>query len=159
MLVAGFLGALTLVGCQQSAGTPTAEPPPERSKAVATQTSAPVDQNSQELLGFISPSGNVTCRLNAEFVRCDILDRAWAPPPRPADCELDYGQGITIVEGEPAQFVCAGDTTLGVDEVLPYGKAMSAGPMRCESAEAGITCRNGETGRGFFISRESYRLF
>ena len=38
-----------------------------------------------------------------------IIDRDWSPPPRPADCEFDYGQGISLAPGEQAQFVCAGD--------------------------------------------------
>jgi hypothetical protein len=118
------------------------------------QPSAP-----DELLGFIAPSGNVSCVLTPDYVRCDIIDCDWSAPPRPADCEFDYGQGLTFSDVEAAQFVCAGDTTFGIDEVLPYGESMSAGLMRCESAEPGVTCRNTETGRGFFLSRQSYQLF
>ena len=117
------------------------------------------DEGSELLLSFIAPSGNVSCMLKADYARCDIVDRDWSPPPRPADCEFDYGQGVAVSDSGPAEFVCAGDTTFGVDEVLPYGESMSTGPMRCESAEPGVTCRNGDTGRGFFLSRQSYRLF
>jgi hypothetical protein len=42
---------------------------------------------------------------------------------------------------------------------LPYGDAITAGPMRCESAQSGITCRDVESGHGFSISREAYRIF
>ena len=119
----------------------------------------PVEQDGYELRGFISPSGNVSCMLKADYARCDIIDRDWSPPPRPADCEFDYGQGIAISDVEPPLFVCAGDTAFGTDEVLPYGESVSAGPMRCESSEPGVTCRHSGTGRGFFLSRQSYRLF
>jgi hypothetical protein len=112
-----------------------------------------------ELTGFVSPSGNVSCMIDADWARCDIIDRDWSPPPRPADCEFDYGQGISLAPSEQAQFVCAGDTAFGADEVLPYGESITAGVLRCESAESGITCRDTKTGRGFDISREAYRLF
>jgi hypothetical protein len=126
---------------------------------------APVDRQVYELTGFHSPSGNVGCKISPTGVRCDIDQRNWSPPPRPADCRLDYGQGISIGIGEPAQFVCAGDTARvlppsgGAGEPLAYGEAITAGPMRCESAESGMTCRDVGSGHGFSISREAYQLF
>jgi hypothetical protein len=73
-------------------------------------------------------------------VMVDIIDRDWSPPARPADCEFDYGQGISLAPGEQAQFMCAGDTAFGADEVLPYGESITAGALQCDSAEGGITC-------------------
>lgn len=108
---------------------------------------------------FVSPTGNVSCMVDADFARCDIMDRDWSPPPRPADCEFDYGQGISLAPDEQPQFVCAGDTAFGADEVLPYGQSITAGLLRCESAQSWITCRDVRTGHGFSISREAYRLF
>ncbi len=48
--------------------------------------------------GFTSPSGNIGCILSDTSLRCDVGDRDWSPPPRPADCPdfSDYGQGIMI---------------------------------------------------------------
>ncbi len=109
--------------------------------------------------GFISPTGNVSCMIDVDLARCDIIDRDWSPPPRPAECEFDYGQGISIAPGEAAAFVCAGDTAFGADEVLPYGDAITAGPLRCESADSGITCRDADTGHGFRLALEAYQLF
>ena len=120
---------------------------------------APADREVHELTGFVSPSGNVSCMIDADWARCDIIDRDWSPPPRPADCEFDYGQGISLAPGEQPQFVCAGDTAFGADAVLPYGQSITAGALRCESAEPWITCRDIQTGHGFSISREAYRLF
>ena len=80
-------------------------------------------------------------------------------PPRPADCEFDYGQGISLSPGENATFVCAGDTALGGGQPLAYGKSISAGVLVCDSAESGITCRDTRTGHGFAIAREAYRVF
>jgi hypothetical protein len=112
-----------------------------------------------ELTGFISPTGNVACMIDPSWVRCDIIDNDWSPPPRPADCEFDYGQGISISAGSPAEFVCAGDTAFGPDTVLPYGESISEGVLECESAESGFTCRDVGTGHGFSISRQAYQLF
>jgi hypothetical protein len=120
---------------------------------------APADREVHELTGFVSPTGNVSCMIDADFARCDIIDRDWSPPPRPADCEFDYGQGISLAPGEQAEFVCAGDTAFGADEVLPYGQSITAGVLRCESAQSGITCRDVPSGHGFSISLQAYRLF
>jgi hypothetical protein len=133
--------------------------------AVADPTVVPVDREVYELTGFHSPSGNVGCKISPTGVRCDIDQRDWSPPPRPADCRLDFGQGIAIGVGEEAHFVCAGDTVRvlppygGAGEPLAYGEAITAGPMRCESAESGMTCRDVGSGRGFSISREAYQPF
>ena len=121
-----------------------------------------------EFTHFASPSGNIACVITssgdgesvARGVRCDIDERDWSPPPRPADCDLDYGHGIVLGVGEAAEILCAGDTTIGRDtEPLAYGDAITAPPLRCESAPSGITCRDVESGHGFSISREAYQLF
>jgi len=120
---------------------------------------ATADREVYDFKGFISPSGNVACMIDPSFVRCDIIDNDWSPPPHPADCEFDYGQGISLTAGGPAEFVCAGDTAFGPDAVLAYGDSIDAGVLKCESAESGFTCRDAETGHGFSISREAYQLF
>jgi hypothetical protein len=145
------------------------EPPPESATSIASESPEsspdktvapqPVDREVSELTGFISPTGNVACMIDADWARCDIIDRDWSAPPRPADCEFDYGQGISLAPGEQAQFVCAGDTAFGPDEVLPYGESITAGLLRCESADSGITCRDTQSGHGFSISQQAYRLF
>jgi hypothetical protein len=63
------------------------------------------------------------------------------------------------VSDDRADFVCAGDTTLGQGASLPYGSSLQRGVFVCDSAVAGITCHETKHGHGFFISRESYRLF
>ena len=119
----------------------------------------PADLEVLHLSGFVAPSGNVSCTIDVNYARCDIIDRDWSPPARPVDCESDYGQGITVAAGEQAHFVCAGDTAFGMDAVLPYGESITAGALKCESAESGITCRDVQTSHGFSISRQAYQLF
>ncbi len=119
----------------------------------------PADREVTELTGFTSPSGNIGCYIDQMSVRCDISERDWQPPKAPKSCKLDYGQGIELRAGAGADFVCAGDTALGGGDELPYGESIGAGLLRCESAEAGITCTDTENGRGFSIAKESYEIF
>jgi hypothetical protein len=154
----------TLAGCGADVGPQSAASRPDKEASPPTQPRpTAVDpqtvDNEVEFSGFVAPSGNVSCMITADYARCDIIDRDWSPPPRPADCEFDYGQGIAVASGEPAQFVCAGDTTFGPDEVLQYGEAKTSGAMRCDSAESGITCRDVASGHGFTLSMQAYRLF
>jgi hypothetical protein len=150
----------------------TQRPEPTASSTLSSATTTSVAKSSTgstnettepeavtQLVGFTSPSGNVGCMLDPTYVRCDISERDWSPPPRPADCEFDYGQGIGLSAGEQAGFVCAGDTAMGGGDPLAYGKSITKGDLTCGSAEAGITCRDGATGHGFTISREVYKVF
>ena len=110
--------------------------------------------------GFTSPSGNIGCILSDTSLRCDVGDRDWSPPPRPADCPdfSDYGQGILIHPTGPARFVCAGDTAMGAGPVLAYGQFEAGGGMSCNSEPSGMRCSNSD-GHGFTISRQAYRIF
>lgn len=150
--------------------TVTTDPSTESSTTEETTTEAtttsgdgetpPADVEVDESAAFVSPTGNIGCFIDKTTVRCDIAERDWEPPKPPAGCELDYGQGITLNAGGAAELVCAGDTVLGSGgQELAYGQSISAGLLRCESSERGMTCRDIETGRGFTLSRESYEIF
>ena len=111
---------------------------------------------------FQSPSGNIGCMIVAGSARCDIVKRAWSPPPRPASCpsEVDFGQGLEVGRSGSGRFVCAGDTTRDPSAAkLPYGTASQAGGFVCVSRADGITCTSAADGHGFFISIQGYRSF
>ena len=113
-----------------------------------------------EFTEFRSPSSNVVCYIDVDYLRCDIAEANWSPPPRPGGLRVRLRAGHHPLPGGSAEFVCAGDTALAPDgSPLPYGESIAAGPLRCDSAEPGITCRDTETGQGFSISREAYQLF
>lgn len=42
-----------------------------------------VNRQVSEPTSFTSPSGNVSCRLDAATARCDIAERNWAPTSAP----------------------------------------------------------------------------
>jgi hypothetical protein len=110
---------------------------------------------------FQTPSGNIGCYVSPDAARCDIRNRDWEPPPGdPVEkrCELDYGQGI-VVGQDHAEFVCAGDTSLGGPKTLAYGQTSQRGRFVCESEPDGITCSQLDNGHGFFLSKQTYRIF
>lgn len=145
----------------------TTETSSTQEETTGTQSSAttgeddlpPADQTVTMLSGFTSPTGNIGCYIDPSTVRCDIQDRDWKPPPAPADCKLDYGQGISLSSGAEAEFVCAGDTALGAGEPIPYGASIASGLLRCESERSGMTCLDVETGRGFTLAQQGYEIF
>jgi hypothetical protein len=109
---------------------------------------------------FSSPSRNIGCYIDpASGVRCDIRQRDWSPPPKPANCDVDYGQGIGLGPRNVAGFVCAGDTALGPKRILAYGHSASGGRYTCKSTKSAMVCRNRRSGHGFSLSRQRYRLF
>lgn len=122
---------------------------------------AKADRVVDDLTGFTSPSMNIGCMIAPSHARCDIQERDWSPPPRPADCPsfTGYGQGIIVTPGRPAQIVCAGDTAYNHNGVLAYGESITAGVLRCTSTQSGMTCRDLQTGHGFTIARQGYQLF
>jgi hypothetical protein len=109
--------------------------------------------------GFDSPTQNIGCIMESRGVRCDIRDHDWQSPPKPKNCELDYGGGVFIGAKGRATFVCAGDTTLNSGPALAYGRSAHLGRYRCVSSEAGVRCVNRRTGHGFLLSRQKAHLF
>jgi hypothetical protein len=116
-------------------------------------------QAGATLKGFDSPSGNIGCVMEALGVRCDIAEHDWQSPPKPSNCELDYGGGVAVDKHGKAGFVCAGDTTLHSGPALPYGKSLRLGRFRCTSKPSEVRCVNTKNGHGFALSRQFARLF
>ena len=109
--------------------------------------------------GFSSPSGNIGCVMEGKAVRCDIRDHSWQSPPKPNSCDVDYGGGVAVGTKGKAGFVCAGDTTLDAGPALAYGSSIGNSRFRCSSSEAGMRCVNKRNGHGFFLAKQSYKLF
>ena len=131
------------------------------SAAIALAAPAHADRVVDDYTGFASPSMNIGCMIAPSSARCDIQQRDWSPPPRPENCPsfTGYGQGLIVTPGKPAQVVCAGDTAYNQNSILGYGESITAGVLRCTSAESGVTCRDLQSGHGFTISRQAYQLF
>ena len=108
---------------------------------------------------FRTPSKNIGCFLSADSARCDIVKKRWAPPAKPADCELDWGNGVAVGRDGAATFTCAGDTVLGAREELAYGQSLRAGDFVCDSSSVAMRCSNVASGHGFTLSVQQYDLF
>lgn len=138
-----------------SAGAPAAV----STTSTAIEAQAPTSVVALET--FQTPTGNIGCVIAAGSARCDILRRSWSPLPRPSTCPqiVSFGQGL-LVGAAAAGFVCAGDTVRDpASAKLPYGTASQVGALVCVSRRTGMTCSNRQTGHGFLISLQRYRLF
>lgn len=115
---------------------------------------------SEHVSNFQSPTGNIACVIGSGTTRCDIADRSFKLPPKPANCDLDWGQGLSFTGNSGAEIVCAGDTTLNPEApALGYGEVTRVGPVLCQSAPQGMSCANSKSGHGFFLSRERYQTY
>jgi len=103
---------------------------------------------------FRSPSGNISCYILADGVRCDIVRRDWEPPPKPASCEFDYGHGLSVGRQGRGRFVCSSDSVLNNGRKLHYGASIARGRFRCTSLRSGMRCVNERNGHGFKLSRQ-----
>lgn len=129
----------------------------------ADATPAPTTTTIGDAPGFVSPSRNIICTIgsypgNPVDVICQAQTKSWTPPPKPADCNLDWA-GLLEVNYEEAKFVCGGSA---VDPdtlpVLDYGTKIQRGAIECSSAEDGVTCKNLEQGFGFRIASGDFDL-
>lgn len=172
LLVLLALGVVALAACGSDGDTTViktvTESPADQSTTTTAATEStpapPTSEPTRHLTLFQSPSENIGCYMSSQssgYARCDIGDRSWSPPARPASCgDLDWGQGVEVSGAGSGQIVCAGDTTRDSGApVLSYGQSSRADPILCQSSESGVTCTNTDTGHGFLIASESYRLF
>jgi hypothetical protein len=114
---------------------------------------------------FHTPSKNIYCAAiesdQGNAVDCIILEMNNSEPalPRPADCDLDWGQRFAVGETGEGEMGCAGDTVQDPSaRLLPYGKSLDIPGISCASSEKGLECKNKE-GHGFFLSRAKQRVF
>jgi hypothetical protein len=107
---------------------------------------------------FSSPSGGIGCAYDVGYLRCDVRDGVRPLPPKPKNCDLDWGQGFELKPTGIASVVCAGDTALGSKTVVGYGTTWHRGAFACRSTTDGLRCTNASR-HGFFISRgQAYRF-
>jgi hypothetical protein len=118
------------------------------------------DRNAMR--GFKTPSGNIHCQIqdwdSPSYLRCDILKTEGRVPPKPRDCEFDWGQAFSV-DQRRAQRMCYSDTVMDESlQTLPYGSTWRRAGFTCVSEPSGLSCSN-RFGRGFQLSRSAQRLF
>ena len=157
VLLAGACGGSDSASKSPESSGPASSSAPASSAAATTTTFVPALAGEGNVF-FVSPSKNIGCSLSETGARCDIQDRSWEPPPKPASCDLDFGQGVTVVSTSPATLTCAGDTVLVGEVVLDYGRVATRGDFECRSSKTGMACRNLKTNHGFSLAKEKYTL-
>jgi len=93
--------------------------------------------------------------------RCDVRNHTWAAPPRPASCDLDWGDGVEVGERGAADYVCAGDTVADASRsfTLAPGTSVTLGRFSCTAAAATMRCLNNLTGNGFEVGVATVQTF
>ena len=178
VVVAGIAAAVLLTARVE--GTPTSAGPAPAGPSAQASATAPtgvLDPGTGATLvdaaqfgadgpRFTTPSRNISCQMTDTSaasdgdVRCDVAERGWQIPPKPADCTGAYGTGAVVSGAGKAQLTCATDTVADPGlQVLQYGQAVSFGGVVCDSQETGVRCVNRATGHGFRVARASYDLF
>jgi len=128
--------------------------------AIAYDTPA----GSAVIAQFRTPSGNIGCVYASGFgrgpgLRCDIRSGLKPRPPRPKNCDLDWGDSYEMGATGRAHVTCHGDTAIDPRaRALRYGSIWKKSGFVCTSKRLGLRCRN-RSGHGFFLSRaRSYRF-
>ena len=137
---------------RQGSGSPSPASGNGSASASASATASPSE--ASDLAGFSSPSGNIHCEISSAQARCDIAAHTWQAPPKPADCEGDWGQGLQV-SAAGAGFVCASDSAAG-GPPLAYGASIERGDLRCDSDKDGVTCVHRPSGHTFSLARATY---
>jgi hypothetical protein len=115
---------------------------------------------------FQTPSKNIGCIYlgptgkDKVYFRCDIGGGLHPVPPKPKNCDLDWGYGYEMNSATGRAFTfCAGDTAkVPSAPVLQYGKTWHRGPFTCLSQSIGLKCWN-LAKHGFFLSRQHSYTF
>jgi hypothetical protein len=108
---------------------------------------------------FTTPDGNIGCDIYDFEARCDIKEYTFAPPTKPEDCPLHWGDALLVREALPGEFTCHIDSAFGDGPALAVGDSKTVAPMSCTVIPSGIQCRNTATQHGFELSRQAYRLY
>lgn len=108
---------------------------------------------------FKTPSGNIACMSIERVLRCDLRENSAPLPPRPRDCEGDFGNAFQMgIKGKSGR-ICHGDTVFGGNQpVLAYGHTWQYQGFTCVSQMNGLTCRNADK-KGWFINKLEQKLF
>jgi hypothetical protein len=108
---------------------------------------------------FVVTGSNVGCSIGRGSVRCDVVQRVWAPPAQPASCTTTWGNAVVLKGAAPADFVCGGTAAVSAGvSVVPDGWDDKVGQITCQVRTFGVDCF--AAGRhGFILNRTGYLFF
>lgn len=119
----------------------------------STDTASEEPVEDADIESFASPSGNISCTIDAERARCAIADFDFDAGEAPEGCAVDYGS-VVVANNDGAGYSCE-ESPDGAPAAtsLDYGKTVSAHGMTCTSSEEGMSCASDSTGKGFTLAR------
>jgi hypothetical protein len=115
---------------------------------------------AEQKTGFKTPSGNIYCLVEEnDNLRCELSQNTAKLPPKPKDCDLDWGNSFVMDLKGKASRLCHGDTIANSNyPVLAYGKTWRSQGFSCLSKASGLTCTN-QAKKGWQISKTAQKLF
>lgn len=103
-----------------------------------------------------SPTGNITCSIVPQGVRCAIASLASEPVPV-AGCAGTVGHVVELSSAgvsTPCVPTAEKPAPAGPDvTVLDYGSTAEVNNFVCASSESGMRCTDSATGKGFVLAR------
>lgn len=184
---------LTAIATQPPAASPSPRPTTGATASPGTPDVKDVSRLGEDVGGgelqsyFVSPTGNLWCRLSMSRADCWAL--SYAPGAQPTGCPEGGPQNTVYLDGRRAAhwgcqhdlggspFLDQGatggvawwDPTIGTTAasasdsgstlaVLRYGKSLVAGAFRCSMATTSVRCDNARTGHGFRLSASGATL-
>lgn len=137
------------------AGTASANGRYQQGSAASGQPMQP----TPGIVEFTTPSGNISCGMigpaGTATLACEVLQHAYAAPPRPASCHLNWGSGWLSIETHTVvRGLCLGGPPFDpISSVLPYGSTLRQGTVACRSESAFLACADVNSGHGFAVNR------
>lgn len=108
---------------------------------------------------FQSPTGNIHCLVYEKELRCELGENLAKLPPRPKDCELDWGNVFFMNQTNKPERACYGDTIKApTNPVVQYGKSWQKDGFTCQVEKTGVKCSNSK-GHGWTLSKKKQTLF
>lgn len=127
-------------------------PSPTASPSV-TQVLFPPPDGAQQVQSVVTPSGNIACSLGEDTVTCLIIDQNYE-----ANGFDNCGTSPTVLSAgaDDAGLAC-GTTVAKGGASLEYGSAATYGQSACVSSDAGMSCWNTISGKGFALARQGWQ--
>jgi len=124
---------------------------------IALITFAAPNARAQGTSGFVTPSKHTFCAIDEGRLRCDMTENSAKIPPKPKDCEFDWGNSFEMKRTGSASRICVSDF-VGTTEVLDYGKSWDHQGFHCNSKPSGLTCTN-QSHHGWMLKQSEQRIF
>jgi hypothetical protein len=142
-----------LAGCPSELPAPPA--PPSPSPAPPSTTATPEGEpnplaEGTRYDGFKTPSGNIVCWV------FDVIDSA---KPFQLECAVLSAAKTWVLPQTERVTVVDEVKTDRMAPILAYGHRWHLHSLSCTSRSKGLSCSDAQTGHGFFLSRDTQRVF